>query len=119
VTITGNTGADDILPGVLAAVVAGDNVVQGKLSAFFATVLADILVTVKNLKAGEPSLWSRTLNHAGQADYRGYREDLAYGVDESRSILQHLSLAAIYQDYRAPGTADIERLVVLIQYQHG
>jgi hypothetical protein len=44
---------------------------------------------------------------------------LAYGVDEPRAILQHLSLAAIHQDYRTPGTADIEWLVVLIQYQDG
>jgi hypothetical protein len=52
VTVTGNTGADDILPGVLTATVAGDNVVQSKLPTFFAAVLADKLVTAKNLKPG-------------------------------------------------------------------
>lgn len=61
-TITGDTGADHIFPGVLAAAVSWDNVVQGKLSAFSAAILAGVVVTVENAKAGQLSLLSGALN---------------------------------------------------------
>lgn len=60
--ITGNTGANHILPGMLATLIAGGDVVQGKLAVFLAAVLTGIPVAAKDLKASEPSLWSGTFN---------------------------------------------------------
>jgi hypothetical protein len=62
-TVTGYTGANHIFPGMFAAPVPRENMVQSKLPGFPTTILAGILVTVKNLKAGQLPLRSRTPNH--------------------------------------------------------
>jgi hypothetical protein len=49
---------------VLAAAVSRDNMVQGKLFGFLATVLAGVVVAAKNAKASKLYLRSRALNHA-------------------------------------------------------
>ena len=46
-------GADDILPGVLPAAVARDDMVEGELFSLFAAVLAGELVAVVNLGAAD------------------------------------------------------------------
>jgi hypothetical protein len=51
-TITGNTGTDHIFPGMLSAPVSRDDMVQGKVSALLATILAGVLVTLENFKSG-------------------------------------------------------------------
>ncbi len=76
VTVAGDAGADHVLPGVLTALVSWNNMVYGKLPAFLTAVLAGMVVTVKDPKARQPSLGSGTLNHVGQFDYRGYRENI-------------------------------------------
>ena len=66
-----DTGADYILPGLFTTPVAGNNVVQGKLLGYLATILAGVSVTVKNLQAGQPSFRSRAFDYIGQPNYRG------------------------------------------------
>ena len=46
------TGTNHIFPDVFTTPVSGDDMVEGKLMGLSATILAGILVTVKNLKAG-------------------------------------------------------------------
>ena len=75
-TVTGDAGADHILPGMLTTLVSWNNVVYGKLAAFLAAILAGMAVAVEDPKARKPSLGSGTLDHVGQFDYRGYRENI-------------------------------------------
>lgn len=50
--VTGHAGADYIFPGVCAMPVAGHNVVESEVAGFFAAVLAGVVVTLENFKAG-------------------------------------------------------------------
>ena len=63
--IAGYAGTNHIFPDVFTTSVSRDDMVQGKLMGLLATILAGILVTVENLKAGQPSLGAGTLNHIG------------------------------------------------------
>ena len=55
-SITGYAGADHIFPEVFTTPIAGNDVVQGKLAALLAAVLAGKVVAVENLKAGQLAL---------------------------------------------------------------
>jgi len=62
--ITGYTGTNYIFPGMLSTPVSWDDMVQGKLSSFPATILAGVLVTFENLESGQLSLKPKgALNH--------------------------------------------------------
>ena len=54
-----DAGADDVFPGVLSAAVAGDDMVQGKLSTFFTAVLAGVVIAFVDVVAGELDLAPR------------------------------------------------------------
>jgi hypothetical protein len=71
--ITGNTGTDYIFPGMLTTAIAGDDMVQGELPALLTAVLAGVSVTVENLKAGQLSFATGTLDQSCQPDYRWQR----------------------------------------------
>ena len=94
-TITGDTGADHIFPGVLTAPIAGYDMVQGKLLGFLPAVLTGRMVTVEDLKASQLSFPAGTPDEVSKADYRRYREAIADRVDEANAVLQHLGLAPI------------------------
>jgi hypothetical protein len=57
------TGADYIFPRVFTTLVAWDDMVDGELVSFLAAILADIVVAVENLKAGQLSLGVRALDY--------------------------------------------------------
>ena len=104
---------------MLAAPVAGDDVVYGKLPGFLTAILAGVPVTVENLGASQLSFSVGTLDHVSEADYRRQRETVSDGVDKADTVLQHFCLAMVNQHHGAPGTADGKWLVALIQYQYG
>jgi hypothetical protein len=68
--VAGHAGADHILPLVLAAPVAWDNMVNGQLMRLPATVLAGIAVSDEHLPPGELALRSRALDEVDEADDR-------------------------------------------------
>lgn len=117
--ITGNTGADHILPGVLPVAVSRHNVVQSKLMRFLATVLADITVTPKNLKPGHLFvLPGQTPYHGRQPDNRRHRKIMVNRVNKAGTIFQHLRFILINQDHRPTDPTDVKRLIALIQHQN-
>ena len=103
---------------MLATPVAGDDVVYGKLPGFLTAILAGVPVTVENLGASQLCFPVGTLDHVSEADDRGQRETVSDGVDKANTVLQHLRLAVINKHDGAPGTANGEWLVALIQYQY-
>jgi hypothetical protein len=90
------------------------HVVDGKLPALLATVLAGIAVTMKHAKAGQLPFQPGARHHIGQLDYRRYRENVSGGVDQAQPILEHFSLALKYQDYCPPCPAYIQCLIALV-----
>jgi hypothetical protein len=68
-TITAYAGANHIFPDVFTTSISWDDMVQGKLANFLTTILADVVVTVENLKASQLPLVPGTLNYISQADY--------------------------------------------------
>jgi hypothetical protein len=103
---------------MLAAPVAGDDVVYGKLPGFLTAILAGVPVTVENLGASQLSFPVGTLDHVSEADYRRQRETVSDGVDKADTVLQHFCLAMVNEHDGTPGTADGKWLVALIQYQY-
>lgn len=71
--VAGDTGADYIFPGVLAVKVARGDVVYGQLLALLAAILAGVVITVEDSKAGEPSFAVGTADIVVQLDYRRNR----------------------------------------------
>jgi hypothetical protein len=113
--VAGDTGADDVFPGVLAAAVARHDVVEGQLAALHAAVLAGVPVPVEYLVTGHFPLAVRALDHTRQADDGRQLDGLADSADVTDAVLQHLSFALEDEDDGAAGAADGERLVALVQ----
>lgn len=117
--VAGDTGADQVLPGVLSTQVPRNDVVQGKLAGLFAAVLAGKLVTVKNLKTCQLGLQTGSPDHMGEPDYGGQREHIASGMNIAYAIFQHLRLTVIDERDGTACPANIKWLIALVQYQHG
>lgn len=62
-------GADYVVPIMPAAEITRDNMIQGQLPGFLATVLAGVAVSNEYLSLCQPSLWLRTLHQIDEADY--------------------------------------------------
>src|SRR4030067_905239 len=87
--VAGDTGADDVLPGVPAAPVAGDDVVQRELTALLTAVLAGVAVPVENLVACQLLFPARPLNHPGQPDDRWQGGGFTYRVNLAQAGFHH------------------------------
>jgi hypothetical protein len=91
--VAGFASAHQILPGMLAAPVAGDDVVQGQIPGLQAAVLAREIVSDKDLLAAETELWPRPMNQVDQAYDRGQRNSAAGGAQKPMVVFQDLRLA--------------------------
>jgi hypothetical protein len=113
--IAGPACAYHVIPGMFASQAARDNVVYGEVSGLLTAILAGIIVSNKHLTPAQLPLYAGTFDHVNQADHRGQIDSHRGAADCTRVFLQHLCLAPPEQDNGPPGTADIERLVVLIK----
>ena len=116
--ITGDTGADDIFPGMLTAAIARNDVVESKVPALLAAVLAGVAVAIEYLVAGHLSFAARPFNKPGKTYDRRQRNGLTDGVNVAESILEHLRLALKDKHHRPAGAAHRQRLEALVQDQH-
>jgi hypothetical protein len=92
--VAGGTGADQIFPGMLTVLVAGDNMVESELVAYFSAILAGIVVAVEYLKPAQFGLRMWSFDQIRQSNNRRYGVMSAGCVDISGAIFQHLCLAA-------------------------
>jgi hypothetical protein len=69
VVVASLAGADHVVPIVLAAETARDNMIQGQLLCFLATVLAGVAVPNKYLSPCQPPLRLRALDQIDEANY--------------------------------------------------
>jgi len=61
-------GGHQVLPGVFAAEMARDYVIQRQMTSLNSTVLTGIVIPSKDLAFAEPNARSRAFNHVFQAD---------------------------------------------------
>jgi hypothetical protein len=111
-------GRGQVLPIVDAAAVPRDNVVQSQFAGLLATVLAGETVPIEDLLAREAHLRSRPLDHVDETNDGRETENVSGAVEDIFAVFQDLGLAAVHQDERPSGVADVERLVVLVKNQY-
>jgi len=103
---------------MLAAAIAGNDVVQRKMPALLSAVLAGVAVAVENFVAGHLSFPTGTPYHLGEAYDRGQLDGGADGVDGADAVLNHLRFTLEDKHHRSAGAADRKRLVALVQDQY-
>ncbi len=113
-----HTCAGDVLPDVGATSVARHHMVDGKVLCLYATVLAYVAVSQKDLLSRKTVLLDRALHHVNQSDHCGDVKDGLRRVEFPSSILQHLRFTPAKEDYCAADIADVEGFIVLVQKQH-
>ena len=104
---------------MLAAAVAGYNMVEGQMAASIPAVLAGIAVAVENLVAGHFPGAAGPADEMGEADNGGELDRGADRVDIAEAVLDHLRFALEDKDDGAAGAADRERLVALVEDEDG
>src|SRR5687768_4053410 len=67
--IANTAGADQVLPGVLTAAMAGHDVVQREVTRLQTAVLARVVIADEDFAAGQPYSWARPLDQVHQTDY--------------------------------------------------
>jgi hypothetical protein len=107
-------GGYHVLPVVLAAPIAGEDVVEGEVSRPASAVLAGVAVTQEDIAAAEPSPRPRPSNYIDQANNRGDLKNEGEATQVAPSVLQHFGLASIHQDEGAASVADVNTAVSVI-----
>jgi hypothetical protein len=110
------TGCHDVVPIMAAAAVARKDVIQCQVARLLATVLAGEAVSQEDIAARETALRPRAANEVNQADDGRNFENGGGTMEITAAVLDDLGFAAIDQYESAPDVADVQRLVVLIQY---
>jgi hypothetical protein len=104
---------------VLAAPIAGEDVVEGEVTRAASAVLAGVAVAQEDVAAAEAPARVRASDYVDEANNRG---DLKYeggAMQVAPSILQHLGFASVDEDEGATSIADVEGLVILIKNEYG
>ena len=109
---------DEVLPGVAAAAVARDDVVEGQVVGLAAAVLAGVAVAREDLAPGQLDPRPRPPDLVLEPD-DGRRAELGpRRPDDLVVVLDHLGLLAEHEPERPRQVPDVQRLVVLVQHEH-
>jgi hypothetical protein len=101
-------------------VMARDDVVdRQQLAAPNAAVLTGEVIPEEDLFPSKARLQVRPLDHLNEPDDRGAADGLGWRAEIAGPVLEDFGFAAVDQDDGALLVADVEWLVVLIQYQYG
>jgi hypothetical protein len=117
-TVARKATTDHVFPAMLATSTTWDNVVQSQLLGFSSTILASMPVPVEYFETSELSLEAGTPDRVGKADYRGDGKRAANSMYRAQTIFYYLGLASEHQDQCSSNSADIYRLVVLVQNEN-
>jgi hypothetical protein len=107
------------MPGVLSALVTGDDVVDGELPGLSSTILTGVAVPPEDLFAQKLDLGSGTPDHVVEANHGGAREDGSGSMDPPPPVLDDLGLAQKDQHHSSLGVTHVQRFVILIEDQNG
>jgi hypothetical protein len=108
----------DIGPGVLPAEVPWNDVIHGQPTVAFATILAGIIITAKDLSSGQFYVWTRSMNLGLQSyDGRSWQQ-LLYRLNVSTPVYNHVSFAGQEQANRPSCGTNIDRFKIGIEHKH-
>jgi hypothetical protein len=113
------TGGDDVIPVVLAAAIAGEDVVEGEVTRAASAVLAGVAVAQEDIAAAEASAGPRSSDYVDETDNGGDLKNEGGATQVAPPVLQHLGFASVHQDEGATRITDVERFVILIKNQYG
>lgn len=116
--VTGRAGGHDIAPDMLAASMAGVDMIEGQFRYFPTTVLAGVIIPPENLPAGHFIGDARSADHPLQADDAGDGKTLADGADFSAAIDEQMRFFSQNQTDGAMDVADVDGFKIGVQDQH-
>ena len=120
--VAGAAGGDEVFPGVAAAARAGDDVVEGEVGFAQAAVLAGVAVAGEDFAAGEAHHGPGAADEVDHADHAGDGEVGGHAAQEGGGAVERVDdfgFAACDEHDGAAHVADMQRLVVLVEHQHG
>ena len=117
VVVAGGAGGDQVLPGMLAAQVAGDEVIDGEGQGVLPAVLASVVIPAQDFAFGQLDRRARAPDHLIQPDDRGPGEDLGDGFDLAAAVQDQAGPAGNDQGDGAPGVTHVNGLKVCIEHQ--
>ncbi len=116
-SIAGRTRADHVIPNVRAAAMSRNNMVDGQVVCLNAAVLTREIVAAKYGAPRQAQPRPRAIYLLREADDRGTRKLRRGRENIPATVGDDLCFAANDQHDRAMRVANIERFVILIQYQ--
>ncbi len=109
---------DQVLPRVAATAMARHDVVEGQVVALAAAVLAGVPVPGEDLAPAQLDPRARPPDEVLEADDRGRAVLRPRRPDHLVVVLDHFGLVAEHEPEGPWQVADVERLVILVQYEH-
>ena len=109
---------DEVLPGVPAATVAGDDVVEGQVVRLAAAVLAGVPVAGEHLAPRELDPRSRAPDLVLQADDGGRPVFRPRRPDHLVVVFDHFGLFPEHEAEGSRQVTDVQRLVILVQNEY-
>lgn len=107
-------GGNDVVPAVEPAARAGDDVINGQIVPFVATVLTGVIVAVEDIATRQADFFVGYFDVGTQTNHRRQR---CIRVNQATIMLDLLSFAFHEQHHRSTPCADIERLVGSVKDQ--
>jgi hypothetical protein len=89
-------GGHDVVPGMLAAPIAGEDVVKGEVSRLASAVLAGVAVAQEDVAAAEASAGARSSDYVDEANNRGDLKNEGGATQVASAVLQNLGLASAH-----------------------
>ncbi len=116
--IAGGAGSHYIGPDMLTTQVFRQNMVDRQIASMPATVLADEVITTKNLPPGQFDLQTGAMDHMLQTDNGWPWEGLFNGLNCAAAIHYHTGFPRKDQANGATGVANIDRLKIGVENQY-
>lgn len=116
--IARTTAGREILPRVRSAPLPGNDMVNGQVPCFPATVLAPVIVPGENGPARQLHLRQRPVNIIVESDNTGHLDFHAGGMKSAVGRFHRRRLPGKYQRHGPLPAADVEGLVVLVDDQY-
>jgi len=107
-------GGYQVPPAIISPSMAWNDMIDGQLARGSAAVLALVVVPAEDFALAEPDTRPGALDHVSEPDDRRARDERPDCAHISTPIQDKLGLSREKEPQRAPGRADIERLVVCI-----
>lgn len=108
-------GGHQILPAMLTAQAARDDMVQRQVQVIAPAILTGVIVAAEDFLFVQLDTRAGALDHPLKADHRRSGENGFAGMDLPAAIQQHRGFFGEHQTYGSPDGANIQRFVIRIE----